>query len=81
MGRLLKLAAKRQDLVPEPAKLEPLAQASPEEIRRLPRSHLYGLLNFYREYIPTFAELTEPLWKLLSQDSRTWTDEAVDSLN
>ncbi len=30
---------------------------------------MYGLLNFYREYVPTFAEMTEPLRKLLSQDS------------
>ncbi len=44
----------------------------------MPRSHLYGLLNFYREYVPTFAEMTEPLRKLLSQDSQPWTDKAID---
>ena len=51
---------------PEPARLEALLKATREDIRKLSRSHLYGLLNFYREYIPTFAEMTEPLRKLLS---------------
>ncbi len=51
---------------PEPAKIEALKGASDEEIAEMPRSHHYGLLNFYREYVPTFAEITEPLRKLLS---------------
>lgn len=29
------------------------------------RSSLYGLLNFFREYVPAFAEVTEPLRALL----------------
>ncbi len=58
---------------PEPAKLQALKGSSEEEIRGMSRSHLYGLLNFYREYVPTFAEMTEPLRKLLSQDSKPWT--------
>ena len=40
------------------------------------RSSLYGLLNFYREYLPTFSELTEPPRCLLGQDARPWTEEA-----
>ena len=51
---------------PEPAKLEALLNASERELSRLKRSHLYGLLNFYREYIPQFPEVSEPLRKLLS---------------
>ncbi len=51
---------------PEPAKIEALRTAEDEEIAEVSRSHLYGLLNFYREYVPTFPELTEPLRKLLS---------------
>ena len=37
------------------------------------RPLLYGLLNFYWEYIPAFAELVEPLRRLLWQDARPWT--------
>ena len=40
------------------------------------RSSLYGLLNFYRDYVPQFAELTEPIRKLLGQDATEWTEEA-----
>ena len=40
------------------------------------RLSLYGLLNFYRDYVPQFAELTEPIRKLLGQDATEWTEEA-----
>ena len=46
---------------PEPAKLEALLRATDDEIVSQHRSAVYGLLNFYREYVPQFAELTEPL--------------------
>lgn len=41
------------------------------------RSSLYGLLNFFREYVPNFAELTEPLRELLGQDAKPWTQAAT----
>ena len=44
------------------------------------RSSLYGLLNFYREYVPAFAELAEPLRQLLGQDARPWTAQAAESM-
>jgi hypothetical protein len=44
------------------------------------RSSLYGLLNFYREYVPTFAEATEPLRELLGQDAKPWTDAAGEAV-
>ena len=65
---------------PEPAKLEALLRAPDHEITRLRRSHLYGLLNFYREYVPDFAEVSEPLRKLLSHDSLRWTPEAIEAV-
>jgi hypothetical protein len=40
------------------------------------RASLYGLLNFFREYVPTFAEMTEPLRELLPQDAKPFTPEA-----
>ncbi len=63
--------------LPEPAKLEAIANASDSEISRTPRSQLYGLLNFFREYIPRFAELTEPLRKILGNDCKPWTREVT----
>jgi hypothetical protein len=44
------------------------------------RASLYGLLNFYREYLPTFAELTEPIRELLGQDARPWTSAATEAV-
>ena len=36
------------------------------------------MLNFYREYVPAFAELVEPLRRLLWQDARPWMKQAVE---
>ena len=36
----------------------------------------YGLLNFYCDYVPQFAELTEPIHKLLGQDTTAWIEKA-----
>ena len=44
------------------------------------RPLLYGLLNFYGEYVPMFAELVEPLRRLLHQDARPWTKQAAESV-
>ena len=54
-------------------KLEELALKSHEEFSRMNRASLYGLLNFYRDYIPQFAEITEPIRALLGQDVKPWT--------
>ena len=45
--------------------MEALLQKSGAELSRMNRASLYGLLNFFREYVPTFAEITEPLRELL----------------
>lgn len=44
------------------------------------RASLYGLLNFFREYVPPFAELTEPLRELLGQDAKPWSAEAGEAV-
>jgi hypothetical protein len=36
---------------------------------------LFGLLNFYRDYLPDFAAKTEPIRLLLSNDARPWTEQ------
>ena len=46
-------------------KLESLQVASSDLLGRMNRSSLYGLLNFFREYVPRFAEITEPIRELL----------------
>ena len=46
-------------------KIEALRDMPNEELRKMNRASLYGLLNFFREYVPTFAEMTEPLRELL----------------
>lgn len=44
------------------------------------RASLYGLLNFFREYVPSFAEVTEPIRALLGSDAKEWTAEASNAV-
>ncbi len=46
-------------------KVEALLTMPDSKLATMNRASLYGLLNFYREYVPTFAEVTEPLRALL----------------
>ena len=55
--------------MPERERIEQLRDTTHKELRGVNRSSLYGLLNFFREYVPDFAERTEPLRKLLSDDA------------
>ena len=47
--------------VPNIDKIQALIYKINEKCGRISRSLLYGLLTFYREYIPVFAKLVEPL--------------------
>ena len=59
--------------VPNVEKLHALVFKTDEELGRMSHPSLYGLLNFYREYVLAFAELVEPLRRLIQQDARPWT--------
>ena len=61
---------------PNVTKLAALIEKMDGELARANRASLYGLLNFYREYVPAFAELVKPLRQLLGQDARPWMPEA-----
>ena len=66
--------------VPNITKLATLIEKMDGELARANRASLYGLLNFYREYVPAFAELVKPLRQLLGQDARPWTPEAGECI-
>ena len=57
---------------PNVEKLHALVAKTDKELGRMSRPLLYGLLNIYREYVPAFAELVEPLRRLLWQDACPW---------
>lgn len=63
------------------AKLEKLAVATTAELAAMNRAGLYGLLNFYREYVPAFSEVTEPIRRLLGQDALPWTESATAAVH
>ena len=67
--------------LPEPTKLEGLLGMTHEQLAKANRPSLYGLLNFFREYIPRFAEITEPVRALLSKDHTEWTIQATEAVH
>ena len=50
---------------PSTFKLEELSHKTHDEYAHMNCSSLYCLLNFYHDYVPHFAELTEPICRLL----------------
>ena len=61
---------------PSTSKLEELSHKTHQEYAHIRCSSLYGLLNFYSDYVSQFVELTELIRKLLGQDASAWTEEA-----
>ena len=66
---------------PNVTKLAALIEKMDGELARANRASLYGLLNFYREYVPAFNELVEPLCQLLGQDAHPWMPEAGECVH
>ena len=61
-------------------KLATLIEKTDGELAWFNRVSLYGLLNFYREYIQAFTKLVEPLCQLLGQDAQLWMPEAGECI-
>ena len=61
---------------PNATKLSALMEKMDSELAQFNWASLYRLLNFYREYIPAFDELVEPLRHLLGQNAQPWMPEA-----
>ena len=56
--------------VPHTTKLTALIEKLDGELAQFNWASLYGLLNFYREYVPACTELVELLCQLLGQDAQ-----------
>ena len=67
--------------VPNITKLTALMKKSDGELAQFNRASLYGILNFYREYIPAFTELVELLRQLLGLDAQPWMKEAGECVH
>ena len=66
--------------VPNITKLTALMEKMDGELAWFNWVSLYGLPNFYREYVPAFTELVKLLGQLLGQDARTWMTEARECI-
>ena len=66
--------------VPNVTKLTTLIEKLDGELARFNWASLYGLLNFYREYVPAFAKLVELLCQLLGQDAQLWMAAAGECI-
>ena len=66
--------------VPNVTKLTALMEKTDGELAQFNWASLYGLLYFYREYVPAFAELVELLRQLLGQDAHPWKPEAGECI-
>ena len=65
---------------PNVKKLHALVAKTDEDLGKMLRPSLYGLLNFYQEYVPAFAKLVEPLRRLLRQDAHPLTKQATEAV-
>lgn len=65
---------------PPAGKLAALMELSEEQLTRLPRAKIYGMLGFWRDYVPDFAARTSRLRALLSRDAAPWTAAHTEEL-
>ena len=65
---------------PNTTKLTALMEKLDSELAQINQASLYGLLNFYREYVLAFADLVGLLCQLLGQDARPWMKAAGECI-
>ena len=65
---------------PNVTKLTALIEKLDSELARFNQASLYGLLNFYREYVLAFAKLVKLLCQLLGQDTQPWMPAAGECI-
>jgi hypothetical protein len=58
---------------PPHGKVQALMQMGDEAIAAMPRAKLYGMLSYWRNFVPDFSARTHALKKLLGQDAGDWT--------
>ena len=51
-----------------------------EQVANTNRARLYGILSFYRDYVPDFAAITDPLRAMVADDSLIWDEETTQRL-
>ena len=62
----------------EDKKIKALLELPHKEMLAIPPHSLYGLLNFFQNYVPDFAICTKPIRKLLSHLHDNWTIEHTE---
>ena len=58
---------------PPSDKVTALLRLGDDRLAAMPRAQLFGMLSYWRQFIPDFSAKTEGLKKLLSQDAGEWT--------
>jgi hypothetical protein len=55
------------------SKLEALRSLPESQLAAMARPKLFGLLNYYRGYVPDFTIKSEPIRELLARPHQPWT--------
>lgn len=58
---------------PPPGRMAALLELSEDTLAGMVRSKIYGMVGYWREYLPDFAARTSRLCGLLSRDAAPWT--------
>ena len=66
---------------PNVTKLTTFLEKLNRELAWINQASFYGLLNLYREYVPAFAKLVEPLCQILGKDTQLWMGATRECVN
>jgi hypothetical protein len=65
---------------PIEGRVEAVLKLGEEAWAAMPRAHLYGMLSYWRAFIPDFSSKTARLRSLLRQDAGDWTPEHTEEV-